>query len=81
MIKILSALIAIITIALAVHFIPKQSFYKNEKVVEAKEAISTLGNFAENHTKTAENMTTFRSVFGDDKKSPESNDVKQKNGE
>ena len=78
MIKILVVLVAIITIALAVYFIPTQSVSKNEKLVEAKEAISTLGNFAENHTKTAENMATFRSVFGDDKKSPEPNDVRQK---
>lgn len=78
MIKILVTLIVIITIALAVYFIPTQSVSKNGKVVEAKEAISTLGNFAENHTKTAENMATFRGVFGDDKKSPESNDAGQK---
>lgn len=45
-------------------------FHQNEKSKEINNTLDTLGNFADAQQKTADNMKTFRSLFGEKEQDP-----------
>lgn len=44
---------------------------ENEKSAEIDQTLNVLGNFAENHEKTADNMKTFRDLLSQPAEAPE----------